>query len=112
MLDPLEKHRTIPYSTGFLGTFGTVVGWNKLRVYLNNEEATPSINANGNLTGSPTFYIIGDNQLNSEMFSGAIDDFRIYAHALNPKKERMHSTLLALLWLPPMERNIFIKWKP
>ena len=53
---------------------------------MNNEEATPSINANGNLTGSPTFYIGGDNQLNSEMFYGAIDDFRIYAHALNPKE--------------------------
>ena len=72
-----------------LGSWIHLVLWwdgNKLRVYLNNEEATPSINANGNLTGSPTFYIGGDNLLNSEMFSGAIDDFRIYAHALNPKE--------------------------
>ena len=72
-----------------LGSWVHLVLWwdgNKLRIYLNNEEATPSINANGILTGSPAFYIGGDNLLNSQMLSGAIDDFRIYAHALTPKE--------------------------
>ena len=70
-----------------LGTWLHIVLWwdgNKLRLYINNEEAAASVNAKGNLTGDPTIYLGYDST--NFAFNGLIDDFRIYAHALNPKE--------------------------
>ena len=52
---------------------------NKLKLYLNNQEAVPSLNAEGRLTGEPTFYLSSS----ANPFEGYMDDFRIYSHALN-----------------------------
>ena len=64
----------------------SVLWWdgNKFRLYINNEEAAASVNAKGNLTGDPTIYLGEDSTDWYVLLSGLIDDFRIYAHALNP----------------------------
>ena len=71
-----------------LGSWVHLVLWwdgNKLRIYLNNEGGYSFDQCEWNFNWQP-FYIGGDNLLNSQMLSGAIDDFRIYAHALTPKE--------------------------
>ena len=59
---------------------------NKIRLYINNEEAVPPINAKGKLTGSPRVQLGDTSNEGYGEFEGLIDDFRIYAHALNPQE--------------------------
>ena len=72
-----------------LGAWIHLILWwdgNKLRLYLNNEEAAPAVNAKGNLTGSPTLFLGETSNDGYGSFNGIIDDFRIYAHPLSPKE--------------------------
>ncbi|MEL0098080.1 MAG: LamG-like jellyroll fold domain-containing protein, partial [Opitutae bacterium] len=72
-----------------LGAWIHLILWwdgNKLRLYINNEEAAPAVNAKGNLTGDPTIYLGESSNDGSGAFHGIIDDFRIYAHPLSPKE--------------------------
>ena len=72
-----------------LGAWIHLILWwdgNKLRLYINNEEAAPAVNAKGNLTGAPTLYLGETSNDGYGSFNGIIDDFRVYAHPLNPKE--------------------------
>ncbi len=64
--------------------FHLILTWDekKLRLFLNNQEASVPINTNGKLTGSGTLYLGGRNGI-TESFEGMIDDLRIFDQALS-----------------------------
>jgi len=57
---------------------------NKLKFFLNNQEVTNSINAKGSLSGDDIIFMGGQDGLGSGLYTGLIDDFRFYAHAITP----------------------------
>ncbi len=69
------------------GSWVHVILWwdgNKLKFFLNNQEATNSINAKGILSGDDIIFMGGQDGLGSGFYTGSIDDFRFYAHAITP----------------------------
>ena len=63
----------------------------KLKFFINNQESTNSINAKGSLSGDSGIYLGGRNELGSGSYSGTMEDFRFYEHALSPdQRERAY----------------------